>query len=290
VSPHSLTEEAHVRKLVALFAVLALTAGLAACGDDDDGTATTDTGAASGDSDFTPREDGVLTVGTELPAPPFWEGEDYDAITGGYEVDLAKEIAQRLGDLEFKPVNYPFSGVNAGVECECDLVFSQITITDERAAKWDFSTPYFDSDQGLMTLTGTDVADVAAAKGLQFGVQTETTGLDFLNDTLQPASDARVYDTTVDMFNALAAGDIDAILFDVPILLGAIKGGQISDAKIVAQFKTGEQYGAILPKDSANTAAVNAAMQAIIDDGTLASLQEKYFGVPTEDAAPFWEA
>ena len=279
-----------MRKLIALCAVLALTVGLAACGDDDGGTATTDPSTTDGDSDFTPREDGILTVGTELPAPPFWEGDDYDAITGGYEVDLAKEIAKRLGDLEFKPVNYPFAGVNAGAECECDLVFSQITITDERKANWDFTTPYFDSDQGLLTLTGTDVADVAAAKALQFGVQTETTGLDFLNDTLQPDKETRVYDTTVDMFNALAAGDVDAILFDVPILLGAIKGGQVSDAKIVAQFKTGEQYGGILPKDSANTAAVNAAMQAIIDDGTLAELQEKYFGVPTADAAPFWEA
>lgn len=280
-----------MRKLVAVFAVLVLTAGLAACGDDDDGgTAGTDATAAGGDADFSAREEGFLTVGTELPAPPFWEGDDYDAVTGGYEVDLAKEIAKRLGDLEFKAVNYPFAGVNAGAECECDIVFSQITITDERKENWDFTTPYFDSDQGLLTLNSTEIADVTAAKALQFGVQTETTGLDFLNDTLQPEQETRVYDTTVDMFNALAAGDVDAILFDVPILLGAINGGQVSDAKLVAQFKTGEQYGAILPKDSDNTAAVNAAMQSIIDDGTLAALQEKYFGVPTADAAPFWEA
>ncbi len=279
-----------MRKLVALCAALALSVGLAGCGDDNKDTAAGSSSTTGGAVEFAPREDGVLTVGTELPAPPFWEGDDYDAVTGGYEVDLAKEIAKRLGDLEFKAVNYPFAGVNAGAECECDLVFSQITITDERKSNWDFTTPYFDSDQGVMTLTGTDVADVAAARQLQFGVQTETTGLDFLNDTLKPDKETRVYDTTVDMFNALAAGDIDAILFDVPILLGAVKGGQISDTKIVAQFKTGEQYGGILPKDSANTTAVNEAMQAIIDDGTLAELQAKYFGVATEDAAPFWEA
>ena len=38
----------------------------------------------------------VLTVATELPAPPFWIGEDYDSLTGGFEVDLAKEIGKRL--------------------------------------------------------------------------------------------------------------------------------------------------------------------------------------------------
>jgi polar amino acid transport system substrate-binding protein len=277
-----------VRKLVALFGALVLSVGLAACGDDEKTPASGGPTTAAGGNEFTPREEGVLTVGTELPAPPFWEGEDYDAVTGGFEVDLAKEIAKRLGNLEFKPVNYPFAGVNAGAECECDIVFSQITITDEREEKWDFATPYFDSDQGLMVRTATTVADVEAAKKLRFGVQTETTGLDFLNDTLKPEQETRVYDTTVDMFNALAANDIDAILFDVPILLGAQKGGQISDAKIVAQFKTGEKYGAILPKGSKNTAAVNEAIQAIIDDGTLAKLQQQYFGVATGDAAPFW--
>lgn len=279
-----------MRKFVALCVALVLTAGMAACGDDDKeplagGTSTT----AAGGVEFTPREDGVFTVGTELPAPPFWEGEDYDAVTGGFEVDLAKEIGKRLGNLEFKAVNYPFAGVAAGAECECDIVFSQATITDEREAKWDFATPYFDSDQGVMVRTATEVADVEAARKLQFGVQTETTGLDFLNDTLKPEKESRVYDTTVDMFNALAAEDIDAILFDVPILLGALKGGQISDAEIVAQFRTGEKYGAILPKGSENTAAVNDAIQSIIDDGTLAELQEQYFGVATGDVAPFWE-
>jgi polar amino acid transport system substrate-binding protein len=187
-------------------------------------------------------------------------------------------------------VNYPFVGVNAGAECECDIVFSQITITDERKKKWDFTAPYFDSDQGLMVEKGTDVADVAAAKKLQFGVQAETTGLDFLDNTLKPDKDPQVYDTTVDMFNALSAGDIDAILFDVPILLGAIKGGQVQDAEIVAQFKTGEQYGAILPKDSPNTAAVDKALQSMIDDGTVKKLQTQYFGVATSEAAPFWDA
>jgi polar amino acid transport system substrate-binding protein len=274
-----------------MLAVGLMVAGLAACGgDDDDSAADTTTTAAgsSGTADFTPRTAGQLTVGTELPAPPFWIGDDYDSVTGGYEVDLATELGKRLGNLKFKPVNYPFVGVNAGAECECDIVFSQITITDARKEKWDFTTPYFDSDQGLMVKKGTDVADVDAAKKLQFGVQAETTGLDFLNDTLKPDKGPQVYDTTVDMFNALSAGDIDAILFDVPILLGAIKGGQVQDAEIIAQFKTGEQYGAILPKDSPNTAAVDDALKSMEDDGTIAQLQQKYFGVATEDAAPFW--
>jgi ABC-type amino acid transport substrate-binding protein len=73
--------------------------------------------------------DGVLTVGTELPAPPFWVGKDYDSLTGGFEVDLAKEIAKRLNLGSTKFVEMPFSGLVAGQQCPCDINFSQVTIT-----------------------------------------------------------------------------------------------------------------------------------------------------------------
>jgi polar amino acid transport system substrate-binding protein len=282
-----------VRKLLAMVAVGAMAVGLAACGgDDDDSSSSTSPSDTSGETavDFTPREDGKLLVGTELPAPPFWNGEDYDAIEDGFEVDLAKELGERLGGLEFEAVNYPFVGINAGTECECDIVFSQITKYPEREELWDFTPTYFDSDQGLMVGEGTEVADVAAAKELQFGVQAETTGFAFLEDQLKPTKEIRVYDTTVDMFNALSAGDVDAILFDVPILLGAIEGGQAPEgSEIIAQFATGEKYGAVMAKDSPNSAAVGEIMQEMIDDGTVAELQEQYFGVATEDVAPFWE-
>jgi polar amino acid transport system substrate-binding protein len=273
--------------------VAAMAAGFAACGgdDDDDSASPSSPSETTGDEApaFTPREEGKLIIGTELPAPPFWIGDDYDSVTGGYEVDMAKEIGERLGGLEFDVVNYPFVGVNAGAECECDMVLAQITITDERAEKWDFTTSYLDSDQGLLVAEGTEVPDVAAAKDLQFAVQAETTGLDFLNDQLQPTKDPLVYDTTVDMFNAVSAGDADAILFDVPILFGAIQAGQAPEgSEIIAQFETGEQYGGILPKDSENTAAVSEAIQAMVDDGTLAELQEKNFGEAVAPNIPVW--
>jgi polar amino acid transport system substrate-binding protein len=91
------------------------------------------------------------------------------------------------------------------------------------------------------------------------------------------------------MFDAFNVGEVDAILFDLPILLSAMKEGQVADAKIVGQFATGEKYGGILPKDSKNTAIVNRTMREIIDDGTLEQLQQQYFGIATRNAAPFWK-
>ncbi|HEV2921972.1 MAG TPA: transporter substrate-binding domain-containing protein, partial [Actinomycetota bacterium] len=76
---------------------------------------------------------GTLTVGTELPAPPFWIGKDYDSLTSGFEVDRSKEIGKRLGLNQVRYVEMPFSGLVAGRRCPCDIDFSQVTRTDERA-------------------------------------------------------------------------------------------------------------------------------------------------------------
>jgi polar amino acid transport system substrate-binding protein len=266
-------------------AVLALVVilSLAGCGGDDD---TEPRARAEGPlATITP---GVLTVGTELPAPTFWEGTDYRAVEAGFEYELAREIARRAGDLDLRVVRCPFVAINAGAPCDCDIDFSQIGITQERTRHWDFTVPYFDADYGLMVKTSANVPDVAAAKQLQIGVQAETTVFDFVTNELKPSVLPKIYDTTVDMFDAFNTAEVDAIVFDLPILLSAMREGQVADAKIVGQFKTGEKYGGILPKGSANTQPVNELMREMANDGTIERLQQKYFGVATRNAAPFW--
>ena len=73
---------------------LALTLLLAACGG---GRQPATTGAAPGAPEFRTRTPGVLTVGTELPNPPFVLGDDLDHREGGFEVDMVDAIARRLG-------------------------------------------------------------------------------------------------------------------------------------------------------------------------------------------------
>ena len=115
--------------LLGLMMTFALVA--AGCGGDDEEPS----GAQSGGSTelqglITPD---TLTVATELPAPPFWIGDDYDNITGGFEVDFVKEMAKRLGINQVKFVEMPFSGLVAGQQCPCDINFSQVTITPDRS-------------------------------------------------------------------------------------------------------------------------------------------------------------
>jgi len=219
----------------------------------------------------------VLTVATELPAPPFWIGDDYDSLTGGFEVDLAKEIAKRLNLATTKFVEMPFTGLVAGQQCDCDINFSQVTITPDRAKVVQFTEPYFDANQGILVKKGTTVANLDEAKGLQWGGQVNTTGVAYINDTIKPTKEARLYDRTVDAFAALSAGQIQAVLLDTPIVLGAVKEKQIPDGEVVGQFKTGEQYGAVVNKDSENLEAFNQVIKTLKSDGYIEQLLKKYF-------------
>jgi polar amino acid transport system substrate-binding protein len=224
--------------------------------------------------------DGTLTVATELPAPPFWIGEDYDSLTGGFEVDLAKEVAKRLNLANVKFVEMPFSGLVAGQQCPCDIDFSQVTITEDRAKVVQFTDPYFDANQGILVKKGTKVASLAEAKELRWGAQINTTGASYISDTIQPTTEAKAYDRTVDAFTALSAGQIDAVLLDTPIVLGAVKEKQVPDGEVVGQFETGEQYGAVINKGSENLAAFNQVINTLKSEGFIDQLFKKYFADP----------
>src|SRR6266536_884779 len=173
--------------LVILVTAVALLA--AGCGGGNDNQSASGQQSSGGLKDLVTS--GTLTVSTELPAPPFWIGNDYDSITGGYEVDLAKEIAKRLNIANVKFVEMPFAGLGAGQKCKCQ---------------------------------------------------------------------------------------IDAVLRDTPIVLGAIKAGQVKDAAVVGQFKTGEEYGAVLNKGSPNVAAINNVLNSLKSEGFTDQLFKKYFG------------
>ncbi|MFL6184367.1 MAG: ABC transporter substrate-binding protein [Actinomycetes bacterium] len=257
--------------------VLAMLVALAAAGCGSDEPA--DTGAQSGGGAKISGliTSGTLTVGTELPAPPFWIGEDYDRLTGGFEVDLAKELAKRLGLSGTKFVELSFTGLVAGQQCPCDINFSQVTITPDRAKVVKFSEPYFDANQGVLVKKGTKVTSLEEAKGLKWGAQLNTTGAAYIADTIKPTTEARVFNTTVDAFTALNAGQIQAVLLDTPIVLGAVKEKQIPDGEVVGQFKTGEQYGAVLNRDSKNLDAFNQVIKTLKSEGFIDQLLQKYF-------------
>jgi polar amino acid transport system substrate-binding protein len=259
-----------VGKLLAL----ALTLLLAACGGGGD-QRSAGAGAAPGADGFRTRTPGVLTVGTELPNPPFVLGDDLDHLKGGFEVDMVNEIAKRLGVPEVEWVGFPFTKLVAGARCPCDFAVNGVSILPERRELVDFSSPYFTANQGVLVRKGTGVTGVADARRLHFGVQEATSGEAYLEHILKPMEKPRVFGSTTAAFTALRAGQVEAVMSDVPIVVDA--AAKYPGLTVAGQFKTDEQYGAVLAKGSPNTRVLSEVIDQLRDDGVLDQLFQKYF-------------
>jgi polar amino acid transport system substrate-binding protein len=269
-----------------------MAAGLivAACGSDDTSSGGTTPAAggstpAAATNDCKPVKPGVLSVVTSLPGPNFWgttKAEvDPDNISSGIEYDMANMLAGWCGlKMEFR--NEGFDAIVAGQidPKSYDIVLSQVTITDDRAKVVDFSEGYFKSDQGLLVNKGTSVKTWDDMKKLTIGVQASTTAEFYITSGEVPGwklDKVKSFPDLASTYAALNAGQIDGVLIDTPINLGqaAQSGGK---QEVVAQFKTGEEYGAIYGKDSGKKAIFDPVIQSLIDDGTINALIAKYLG------------
>jgi polar amino acid transport system substrate-binding protein len=253
---------------------LLLAVVLAACGGDEPGGA-----GAAGDSTrsagFTTRTAGLLTVATELPNPPFVLGEDVDRLEGGFEFEMVAEISRRLGIGRVTWVSFPFSKLVEGARCPCDFAVNGVSILPERRQRVDFSSPYFTANQGLLVRDGTTVAGMAETRRLRFGVQRDTSGALYLERTLKPVEPARMFGSTTAAFKALRDKRVDAVMSDVPIVVDAAT--KYPELAVVGQFKTDEQYGAVLAKGSPNTRVLSQVIDQLREDGVLDQLFQKYF-------------
>lgn len=258
-----------MRRILGLTLLVIL--ALAACA-----PAEEDATPGGGSDGFIPVGENVLTVATNLPAPGFWNGDDPSRIEGGFEYGIAQELAQRLG-LEdgVRVVNVSFDSLVAGQARGFDVALSQVTITEERAEVVDFTEPYFNSDQGIMVRKGTRVPDLAAARSLRWGVQASTTGQTYVEEQIQPTTEALVYSETTQAFTALQANQIDAVLLDTAIVL-AQSSQPDSPFEVVGQFRTGEAYGGVLPKGSGNKTEIDRHLQEMKQDGTIANLGDEF--------------
>lgn len=231
------------------------------------------TGAKGSIPIASPAKPGQLTVEVSLPAPTWWNGDTPESIKDGYEYCMAANIAWRAGFDKLEVVNVGWDALVAGQTKAFDLAMSEISITDERKKVVDFSVPYFSSDIGVLVKKGV-TTDEKAIKDLRIGVQTGTTGATFATESLKPKS-VNQYPEQGDMFTALRAGQIDAAITDTSIVL-AEEVQEKGAVSVVGQYKTGEAYGALYPKGSANKETLDKIVTALQSDGTLKKLADKF--------------
>lgn len=256
----------------------ALTAAfvVAGCGDDDSTSSSADTTSGGTDTaDLGLIEDGTLIVGSDIPYPPFEQGDPPEYT--GFDIDLINAVAEKLG-LETQIEDAPFDLILTGGGGQFDLSIAATTITPAREQRVDFSDPYFISSQGLLVQTGGDVATLDDLAGKIIGAQDGTTGETYALDNTD-AEEVRPFPQVDDAYNALSVGQVDAVIADGPAVEDAAANKE--GLEVAEIFPTDEQYGIVLPQGStALTEAVNGALQEVKDEGTLDDLYEQYFKIP----------
>jgi polar amino acid transport system substrate-binding protein len=226
---------------------------------------------------------GQLTVAFGDPAVGFAVGTVRGGtVTNprGYEVDLAKAIAVQLGIPKINWIYTPWTGLFSPGTKKFDFSLQEATITAQRAKTVSFSTSYFDANQGVLIRKGlTPPKSQAELKKLQTCAQAVTTGLDWIKTRLHPDKAPLIYQTTTEAFQAVQIGRCDAIVLDVPIVASEKKARPTRYGPVAGQIVTHEQYGAVFQKGSALVAPVNAAIKKLWANGTIPSLQKKWFAI-----------
>jgi polar amino acid transport system substrate-binding protein len=266
---------------------------VAGCGgDDDDSEGGQEATAAACEPDqLQTKSQGQLTVATDKPAfPPYFV--DNDPTNGkGFESAVAYAIAGQLGfsasQVEWTVV--PFNASYAPGPKDFDFDVNQISITPQRAKQVDFSSPYYTADQAVVALKGSEAAKATSLSDLadaNIGVQIGTTSLEAVEASIQPSDEPQVFDTSNDVVSALKQEQVEAIVVDVPtaFFLTAV---QVPQGTIVGQFSApgGDEWGALLEKDSPLTACVSQAIDDLRDSDELQKIEDRWMsqvaGAPT---------
>lgn len=224
-------------------------------------------------------EASVYTVGIDVPYPPFSYIDEKGNPTG-FDVESMKWIAENQGfEVEFQQVAW--DGIIPALQAEkIDIIYSGMTITDERAEKVAFSNPYWTVNQDVMAVVDSEITldDVLAGWatiGTQRGCTAATWAEENLIETgLMPVENLKLYDNTPLAVNDLENGRIDVVMYDDLVLKDIVEGKAV---KKIGFVETKEQFGiAIRQADTELLEQINAGLANLQADPYWEELIETY--------------
>lgn len=264
-----MSSKSRLTALLAAVALLAIAAfATTGCGSSGDST----TGGSGGGE--------ALTVGSDVPYPPFEEFGKTKTEFKGFDIELVEAIAEKIGRTpEFKDTSFDtiFRDLAQG---KFDMVASATTITDEREETVDFTNPYYlPSAQSIVVTKGnSDLKTDKDLEGLIVGVQQGTTGEEYVEEEID-TKELRTFPQGPDTIPALKAGTIDAVVIDRPVAENIIAAD--SDLEISGGIETEEQYGFVVQQgDEELLDELNEALAEVIDSGEYKTIYRKWFHKP----------
>jgi len=272
------------RWLMAALLVLAALA-LAACGEDEDGGDAAQQEPAQkfpvGSTMAKLQDKGEVTIGVKYDVPPFGFKNPQSGDVEGFDVDLGKAIAEKLG---VKPKFIEAISDNRIPFLEdgtADLIISTMTITGERDQEIDFSEPYYVARGRILGPQDSDIEGLADLKGKGVCTALGSTYEDTLRKRAKGA-DLKLVDSYSECLELLQNGAVDAISTDDVILTGMII--QDDTLKFVGKQLTTEPYGVgIRDGDTELKQFVDGVVAEYKEDGRWADAYQKWVGQYTDE-------
>ena len=224
----------------------------------------------------------TLVVGA-YPSNPPWEFINEQNEYHGFEIDVAREVAERLGmDVEFENLGFQalFAATASG---RIDAAVSSISVTPERLENQSFTQPYYDSDGAIVGREGQGIDSLEDLEGKTIGVVAATTGAAWAEENAERLGIAEVvsYRAQQDLLLDAANGRIAGGAGEVAGFQYAIR--QMPGLEILLRIPTGERFAMMMRKNHPLLPEINQALSEMKRDGTMAAIHEKWFGVPPDE-------
>ena len=222
---------------------------------------------------------GTLIVGFDQDFPPMGFVCDNGEYTG-FDLDLAKEVASRLG-LEYKAQPVAWDSKDMELESgNIDCIWNGFTITG-REDDYTWTTPYMANKQVFVVANDSDIKSQADLAGKVVEVQADSSAEAALKENQDLANTFGQLLTTPDYntaFMDLEQGAVDAVAMDVIVAGYQIKQRN-ADFKILDDSLSEEEYGVGFKKGNTELRdKVQGALEEMAADGTLAKIADEWFG------------
>ena len=223
---------------------------------------------------------GTFVMGLDDSFPPMGFRNDANEIVG-YDVDLAREVARRLGvELVLQPIDWAAKEMELNTK-KIDCIWNGFTMTAEREEAMAFSKPYLQNAQVVVVRNDSGFARLADLAGRTAGVQAGSSAQEALNaaaDFKASLGSVAEFRDNLTALLDLELHGIDAVVMDLVVAEYSIKQSG-KEMHILAESLSPESYGIGFRKgDVALRDAVQEALEAMAADGTAARISEKWFG------------
>ncbi|WP_127792302.1 amino acid ABC transporter substrate-binding protein [Agromyces sp. LHK192] len=270
-----MTRARRIRTAIGIAAAAAAVIGLAACSSGSGSGGSGDGAGASGD-EYGLVKAGTLTVATEGTYRPFSYHDEGSGDLIGYDVEIAEAVAEKLGlEIEFQETQWDaiFAGLEAG---RFDAIANQVSINPEREEQYLFSSPYTVSPSVVVVNEGD--TSISSFDDLAGKTTAQSLTSNFYTLAEEAGATVEAVEGWAQAVALLEQGRVDATVNDRLTFLDYVKEHPEAKLEAVAETDPTESAFALTKDKEALVAAIDAALDELRADGTLAEIGEKYFG------------